>query len=271
MTVIHGRVAVVTGGASGIGRGVAEALIAAGATVVIADIDGRAADIVAAEIGATGMVCDVADVASVQALADAVVARFGGVGIIVNNAGVGSGAPIGDMTEGDWSWLLGINLFGVINGVRVFLPLLRANPTGGHLVNTASMAAFAPTAGLGGYAASKAAVVALSEVLADELDASDSDVKVTVLAPGPTRTAIASSLRHRADAAEGTLADVDLERAGFDWIRWMTPEQVGTVVVRAIENNDRYALTHPDLYPRVEARNRRLREAFERYPAITSD
>ncbi|MFC5502456.1 SDR family NAD(P)-dependent oxidoreductase [Lysinimonas soli] len=260
MTSIGGRVAVVTGGASGIGRGIAQALIQRGAQVVIADIDSAALGRAAEEVGAIGIRCDVADEADVRALAERVLAELGGVGILVNNAGVGPAAPIAEMSIRDWEWILGINLWGVINGISAFLPLLRANPDGGHIVNTASMAALAPTRGLGAYAVGKAGVMALSEVLADELADEGSGVAVSVLVPGPVRTAIRESQRSRPD--RGRLVDLDLDRAGFDWVRWETPEAVGALVADAVERNERYIITHPELWHRVEARNLAIRAAF---------
>ncbi len=270
MTSIQGRVAVVTGGASGIGRGIAEQLVAEGATVVIADIERAALESAATEIGATGIVVDVSDAASVQALADEVIARFGSVGIVVNNAGVGPLARMADMTRDDWRFLLDVNLWGVIHGVSTFLPLLQANPDGGHIVNTGSMASFSPMSGAGAYAVTKYGVAALTEALALELAEEESNVHVTLLAPGTVRTNIKASLRNRPDGAAGALADVDISEGPAADLRWIDPIDAGRIVTRAIRNEDLYALTHPDWWHIVEGRQQAIRAAFEKYPVAAS-
>tara|TARA_B100000378_G_scaffold212761_1_gene175808 strand:+ start:345 stop:1205 length:861 start_codon:yes stop_codon:yes gene_type:complete len=267
---LQDAVAVITGGATGIGRGIAEEFLAQGATVVIADIEQDALDRAADELGVVGIRTDVADAASVQALADAVVARYGRVDVVVNNAGVGPAARMADLTIDDWRWILDVNLFGVINGVTSFLPLLRANARGGHIVNTASMSSFAPLPGLGAYAASKAGVAALSEVLAAELAEDGSAVHVTLLTPGSVRTDIARSLRNRPEGSAGALADIDLaadpERAARSM--WLTPREAGAVVARAVLADDFYAITHPGLLHRVDERHEQIRRAFLAYPPI---
>ena len=146
---LSGKVAVVTGGASGIGRGIATRLVEHGMQVVIADIEQSALDRTAAEIGATAIRTDVSSLESMRALAENVRARFGTVHVVCNNAGVGSVARLESMTSADWQWMLGVNLWGVIHGVSVFLPLLKANPDGGHIVNTASMGGSASKAKAG--------------------------------------------------------------------------------------------------------------------------
>ncbi len=267
MTQIEGRTAVVTGGASGIGRGIAEQLIAEGATVVIADVQPDALEQTAAEIGATGLVVDVTDPTSVQALADAVVERFGRVDIVVNNAGVGGLGRVKDLSLKDWQWMLGVNLWGVIHGVTVFLPLLEANPDGGHIVNTASMAAFAPGAGLGAYAVAKFGVDALTETLAVELAEDGSKVHATLLAPGNVRTNIATSTRNRPDGDGDGLKDVDISQEDFARdVRWIDPIDAGRITTRAIRNDDLYALTHPDWWPLVETRFDAIEASFAKYP-----
>ena len=274
MTEIAGAVAVVTGGAAGIGRGIAEQLIAEHATVVIADIERQALDATAASIGATGISVDVSDPDSVRALAAAVIASFGRVDIVVNNAGVGPQGRISDLTLSDWRWLLGVNLGGVINGIDAFLPHLRANPRGGHIVNTASMSAFSPLPGLGAYAASKAAVCALSEALAAELAEDGLAIGVTILAPGSVRTNIARSLRNRPPGLSGGgLTDVDFQAdpGPTRGAIWLSPADVGRITTRAIRGNDLYAITHPGLWARVEARHQALRAAFGKYPPAGTD
>ncbi|WP_345750875.1 SDR family NAD(P)-dependent oxidoreductase [Microbacterium rhizophilus] len=270
MTQISGAIAVVTGGAAGIGRGIAETLRDEGATVVIADIEQEALDRAARELGVEGVRVDVSDAASVAALAGHVVRVHGGVDIVVNNAGVGPQGRIADLTLDDWRWILDVNLLGVIHGVHAFLPLLRANPAGGHIVNTASMSAFAPMPGLGAYAASKAGVAALTEVLAAELAEDAPDIGVTLLTPGSVHTDIARSLRNRPAGTAQALTDVDFaanpgKTAGAVWL---TPGQVGRVVARAIRNDDFYAITHPGLLHRVETRHDGIRRAFEAYPPV---
>jgi len=266
MTEIRGRVAVVTGGASGIGRGIAESLLAEGATVVIADIDADRVAAAAAEIGATGRRVDVSDAAAVQALAEETHAEHGRVDIVVNNAGVGPEARFDRLTLDDWRWIMEVNFFGVVNGVTAFLPILRANPDGGHIVNTASMSVFFDFPGLGAYTASKQAVVGLSRVLAAELAEEGSPVKVTVLAPGPVRTNIRESLKHRPRDQVGGLADVDLEAGeGAADLRWIDPLDAGRIVARAIRGDDFWALTHPEWWPMVAERNASDQRAFDKY------
>jgi len=268
MTDIQGKVAVVTGGASGIGRGIAEALLEEGATVVIADIEQSALDATAAEIGATGMLVDVTKMESVEALRDAILERFGRVDIVVNNAGVGPFARIKNLTLKDWEWVLSVNLWGVVHGVTAFLPVLEANPEGGHILNTGSVASFnaAPNGGI--YNASKFAVAALTDTLALELEEDGSKVHVTLLAPGTVSTNIATSSRNRPAGLEGGLEDVDIEQGVAKDMRFIRPLTAGRIAVRAIKNNDLYAATHPDWWPIVEARQTKVKEDWLKYPVM---
>lgn len=266
MTSIQGRVAVVTGGASGIGRGIAEALIEEGATVVIADVQQDALDATAAEIGATGIRVDVTDLGSVEALAAETVERFGSVGIVVNNAGIGPLARMTELTMADWRWMIDVNLWGVIHGVQTFLPLLLANEDGGHIVNTGSMASFAPSSGLGAYAVTKFGIAALTETLEQEMREDRTQVHATLLAPGTVRTNIKNSTRNRPAGLEGGLADVDISESFAKGMRWIDPIDAGRIVTRAIRNNDLYALTHPDWKHLVDTRHSAIDAAFLQYP-----
>ncbi|MBN9606551.1 MAG: SDR family NAD(P)-dependent oxidoreductase [Actinomycetales bacterium] len=271
MTRVAGSVAVVTGGASGIGRGIAEQLIARGARVAIADIEAGAVEAAAAEIGAHPLVADVSRLEDVQGVADQVLERFGRVDIVVNNAGVGPFARIADLTMDDWRWMIDVNLFGVIHGVHVFLPLLEANPDGGHLVNTSSMSALTPFETLGSYAVTKFGVHALTEVLQAELASAGSQVHATLLVPGSVRTGIAQSTRHRPADAPGSLRDAQIGLGFSSSSRWLDPADVGRITVRAIENDDPYAITHPDRWPAVAARFAGIQAAFEKYPPIDGE
>ncbi len=268
MTDIAGRIAVVTGGASGIGRGIAEALIEDGATVVVADIEQGALDATAAEIGAIAFRADVSKAESVEALKDFVLDRFGRVDIVCLNAGVGPSGWIRDLTVEDWEWILGVNLWGVIHGVRSFLPALEANPDGGHIEITGSNAGLIAQKSIGSYSVTKYAVLGLAEVLSLELAEAGSKVRVTYLAPGMVRTNIGSSSRNRPGGLEGALHDADISRVINQDVRRIDAITAGRIAVRAIANDDLYAPTHPDLLPPIAARHARIAAAHEKYPIM---
>ena len=256
MQEIAGKVAVVTGGGEGIGRGIAHALAAAGALVAVADIDTAAADRVVAELEAAGARAlsarvDVADAGSVESLARHVEAALGPVAILVNNAGVMLDGSLVDADARDWQWVLSVNLMGVVHGVRAFVPGMRAREVGGHVVNTGSMAGLAPRLGsrLGIYSASKAAVVSYSEMLRAELAADG--IGVSVLCPSTVRTRIWDADRNR-PAALGAGQPVPMPARIADAL---DPMAVGPLVVRAIREDRAYILTSDDARPRIEARN----------------
>jgi NAD(P)-dependent dehydrogenase (short-subunit alcohol dehydrogenase family) len=260
---LAGKVAVVTGGASGIGRAIAEAMVAEGMQVMIADVEGDRLQATAREIGTAAMVVDVSRADQVEALARAAVARFGTVDVLCNNAGVGPMAPLTDLTLRDWRWMIDVNLWGVIHGVTAFLPILRGNPDGGHIVNTASMAGLMPVENLTPYCTTKYAIVGLSEAMAVELAADG--VGVSILCPGPVSTDLGRSTRNRPAELAGALKDVLLEDSvQFEdqAIDWLSPEATAALVIRAIKANDLYVITHPAMADEVAARHRAIERAF---------
>jgi NAD(P)-dependent dehydrogenase (short-subunit alcohol dehydrogenase family) len=265
---LRGKVAVVTGGASGIGRGIAGRLTEEGMRVVIADIEPDPLREAAGELGAVGVLTDVSNAGSVRDLAAAATRQFGTVHVVCNNAGIGPMAPIADLTMDDWHWMIGVNLYGVIHGVHTFLPILQANEDGGHIVNTASMAGLIASPRLGAYSVTKFGVVALTEALSAELRQAGSKVGATVLCPGTVLTNIHKSSRNRPGRyADRGLADFDISADDNPVYRWITPQDAGTVVVRAIKRGDRYALTHPEWFQMVERRNSRIAAAFRQAAA----
>jgi NAD(P)-dependent dehydrogenase (short-subunit alcohol dehydrogenase family) len=167
---LAGKVAVVTGGASGIGRGIASRMIAVGMRVVIADVESAALKETSEQLGVIGVQTDVRDPHALEELASRVLSLHGRIDVLCNNAGVGPLARLADMTHDDWRWMIEVNLWGVINGIQSFLPILRANPDGGHIVNTASIAGLTVGPGIGAYCVTKFGVVALTETLALELE-----------------------------------------------------------------------------------------------------
>ena len=266
MDMLQGKVAVVTGGASGMGKGIAEKLKSAGMTVVIADVESNALDATRRELDVDAVLTDVSKAEQVQALADRVIDRYGSVHLLCNNAGVGPVGMISDLTLDDWHWMININLWGVIHGVHAFLPHMKQNEVGGHIINTASQAGLLAGPTFGPYCVSKYGVVALTEVLAQELEMEGSQLKASVLLPGPTRTAIATSSRHRQNVGDAGLKDMDLNDIDlFDGpIPWKTPEDIGQIVLNGLESGELYLFTHPTLSQPIFDRFDRIRVASER-------
>lgn len=259
MRELSGKVAVVTGGASGIGRAMAAQFVADGMHVVIADVEVAALEGTASELGVVAVPTDVADQASVQALADHVFDRYGTAHVLCNNAGVGGGGQIADLTLADWKWVIDVNLWGVIHGLHSFLPRLLANPDGGHIVNTASMAGLVASAGIGPYSAAKFAVVAISEVLSKELQAAGSAVGVSVLCPGFVRTNIFDSQRNRPEALRNPTKAVGDARTRNDVLKSfletaMEPAEVARHVRDAIVDDRFWITTHPEFFTAVTRR-----------------
>ena len=256
---LEGKVAVVTGAASGIGLAVATSASAAGMKVVLADIEEGPLKEAAAALAAQGadvlpVPTDVSSGESVEALRDQALAHYGAVHLLHNNAGVGTGGPIWTVPEADWRWILGVNLWGVVHGIRVFVPLL-VEQGEGHVVNTASVAGLTSPPFLGPYNATKHAVVTISETLYADLRAAGSPVGVSVLCPGFVRTRIHESGRNRpawAPEPEEYAAAGDVIRAAING--GIEPSVVGDLVIDAVRRERFYILPHPELRPAVEAR-----------------
>jgi NAD(P)-dependent dehydrogenase (short-subunit alcohol dehydrogenase family) len=278
MKDLQGKVAVITGGASGIGRAVAEKAAAAGMKIVIADIEEAALkeaqrDLAEGGADAVAVVTDVADAASVRDLRDRALQEFGAVHLVHNNAGVGGGGPIWQVPEQDWRWILGVNLWGVINGVTAFVPLLIEQGEG-HVVNTASIAGLTTAPFLGPYNATKQAVVAISETLFKDLQASGvKGVGVSVLCPGFVRTRIAESARNRPSWAPERVADdaegaETLRTAISDMIAGgIAPDAVAERVIDAVRTDTFYIRTHPELDAAIATR---FTEILETRPPTTT-
>ncbi len=256
MQELNGKVAFVTGGASGIGLAIARSLAARGVAVAVADIDGAAADAAVKALqknGATAFAveCDVTSQESIERAADAARDALGAVHIVVNNAGAFTVGALEDSSHSDWEWILDLNVHGVVNGLRVFLPRLKALGEPTHVVNTASVSGHIPVAGLSIYTASKHAVVGLTECL--RLELADTQVGLSLLCPGIVKTSLLeTSPRHRPEryggAGDGVGPMGAVIESGTD------PADVGEQVARAIEQGDFYVFTHPPLRPAFEAR-----------------
>ena len=263
MKDVNGSVAFVTGGASGIGLGIAGAFLEAGMKVVIADLRQDHIDAAKGTLSrwvASGQLhairLDVTDRAAMAAAADEAERVLGKVQILVNNAGVGIQGPFKGITYADWDFGLGVNLGGVVNGLQTFIPRMRAHGAGGHIVNTASLAALVPMpAQFVVYVAAKAAVVTISETLRGEL--APEQIGVSVLCPGPVRTNIHEVAQNRPPQFAVSDAFRAAESAGATKVPFpsmMEPAQVGALVLNAIRTDLLYIITHGEWRPMAEAR-----------------
>jgi NAD(P)-dependent dehydrogenase (short-subunit alcohol dehydrogenase family) len=254
-------VGVVTGGASGIGRALAEGLAAEGAAVVVADVDEAGLAETVKRIEARGgralaVRTDVSDRAQVQALADRAFSALGRVHVLCNNAGVAIWGGLETATHRDWAWTLGVNLWGVIHGLEAFLPRMIAQRDGGHVVNTASMAGLIASQGLGVYNTSKYAVVGLSETLAKDLR--PYGIGVSVLCPMGVATQIRASERNR----PATLRNEKPASTPVDLIgRTLDPDTVAAMTIAAIKDNRLYVITHEEGLEPLRRRFQRLEQA----------
>ena len=257
MEQLDGKVAVVTGAASGIGFALTQAFLDAGCRVVLADVETEALDRAANDLaGAAGdrvqaVVTDVSDLASVEKLAAASVEHFGSVDVLCNNAGVSTFNSLEHQTMSDWRWVLDVNLWGVVHGVHTFLPLMVQQGTPAHIVNTASIAGLlSGVASLGPYAVSKAGVVSLSETLRKELAESGAPIGVSVLCPALTETNVMEAERNRPAhhdverrTADGEAYRVGV-RSGFGGPGSLKPRQVADQVVDAVRADRFWVISH---------------------------
>jgi NAD(P)-dependent dehydrogenase (short-subunit alcohol dehydrogenase family) len=260
------NVAVITGAASGIGWALAKRCASQRMRVVLADKNAAALSATAAEIRASGVEVlavptDVSRAHDMEVLAEAIRSTFGRVHLLCNNAGVGITTPILQSTIEDWEWALGVNLWSVIHGVRVFVPLMRSHQDPCHIVNTASIAGLISPPGLGVYRTTKHAVVAYSEALYHELAEQAPHIKISVLCPGIVKTQILSSA-HRAQAMSGDvpaaerLDNTEEQRLKGAFQEGMAPEAVAELVFEAVREERFYILTHPE-------RNWQIRDRME--------
>jgi NAD(P)-dependent dehydrogenase (short-subunit alcohol dehydrogenase family) len=268
---LAGKVAFVTGAAGGIGLGIARACVDSGMKVVIADIDATmledAAEDLRRRADATVMavVLDVTDRARWAEVARQVAAEMGPVQLLVNNAGVSTlGVPFEEVTPELWDRVVAINLTGVFNGMHAFVETMRG-AGGGHIVNTSSMGGFFAGARLAPYAATKSAVVALSEALRHEF--ADSGIGVSVLCPGSVRTRLWRTSRAMRGLPDRETPPPELTGGSAD-PSGMDPDEVGRRVLAGVRANDLYIFTHTRYREGMEDRHRRLLEGFDRAAAF---
>lgn len=273
MKDLTGKIAFVTGAASGIGLGIATALAQAGVKVMLCDIEEAA--LAAAVEGLKQTNADVASVradvslkAELQAAAEETRARYGGVHILINNAGVGGGGPYGTWNDAGWNWTLDVNLRAVVWGIEIFAPMIESHG-GGHIVSTASIAGLI-SAGSSPYSVTKYGVVALSEGLRRELG--PRGIGVSVLCPGVIRTNIMNSRRNLPERFASVTAAPPLDDAQRERVNQLAervshgidPLYVGELVREGIENDWPYIFTDCEFEPMIEARFAEIKRGFDR-------
>lgn len=268
MQHVEGKVAVVTGAASGIGRGLAGRFARAGMKVALADIEREPLAIAERELASTGaeviaVLTDVSSLASVEGLRDRVLERWGKIHVLCNNAGVsgGGGGPIWSASERDWQWVLGVNLMGVVHGIQAFVPSMLAHGEEGHIVNTSSVLGLSTGNG-STYGVSKHAVTRLTEGLHFDLRAANASIGASVLCPGMIATRIIEAERNRPahlrDEARAQVSETLATQRQAMSARFqadgMPPDEVGDIVFEAIRDGRFYILTHPAIKERVRVR-----------------
>ena len=275
MREIDGKVAVVTGGGSGIGAALARAFAAQGMDVVVADIEAGAAEKVAAELRLSGrralaVQTDVSVPESVAALAERTYGELGACHVLCNNAGVLLMGALESRTAADWEWVLGVNLWGVIHGVLAFVPRMLAQPGEKQIVNTGSLAGLLAAPGVGVYGTAKFGVVGLSEHL--RLDLARHGIGVSVVCPGGVQTKILHSERNRPSAlGRSKISREDIElvlgTAAVHPDEMQPPEAIAAAVLEGIRANDAFIVTHAHYRGAVEARHAELMRAFDKADA----
>ena len=273
MQEVKGKVAFITGGSSGIGKGIARAFARAGMRVVVT---GRRPDRLKeadAEFSADGlaidtMQVDVTDLDAMERAGEEIERRLGAVHVLVNNAGLGLAGPIAQAKQSDWDWVIDVNIKGVGNGLQAFLPRIRAHGEGGHIVNTSSMGGLLPVAA-GLYSMTKAAIIALSETLHIEL--APEGIGVSAYCPGPVHSNIASGPADRPAKYAGGGYDAPGPGAA-EFMRtqpYMSADEAGERVLQGVRRGDLFILTHPEFRDGVRERSETILNAFPDEPINT--
>lgn len=266
MLALRDRVVVVTGAAAGIGRGIAQAFADRGSRLVLADLDAEGLEQTRRSLAtATGSVCvptDATDPAAVERLAERAFSLCGDVAVLCNNAGVAAGGVVWEQSIEDWHWMFGANVFGIVHGLRSFVPRLLEQDAPSHVVNTASMIGLFTAPGLGAYGASKHAALAISEALRHDLQAAGARIGVSVLCPGPVATRIHEERTRPTDSRRSAAIDTEQIARKEQILALMAasipPREVGECVVGSVLAGRFFALSHPDQVPGIEARYREL-------------
>jgi len=274
------KVAVITGAASGLGLAMAKRFAAEGMKLVLADIEEDPLrrveqDFLKAKVPVIGIRTDVSRAQDIERLAEKALAAFGGVHLLCNNAGVAPGGAVWESTLADWEWVLGVNVWGVIHGVRTFLPIMLRQDSECHVVNTASVAGLLSVPNMGSYCVSKHAVVTLSECLFHDLQQREANIGVSLLCPAYVPTGISDSERNRpAMLRNAQRSKTPEELAHEEALRHavasgrISADQVAQAVFEAVQSNRFYVLTHPRIKDAIQTRMEDI--LLERQPTDTS-
>lgn len=250
-------VAVITGAASGIGAGLAREAARRGMHVVLADRDAAILQQVADEIGsrAISFPCDVTRLEDVEALAEKSFSTFGNIDLLFNNAGILRTGLLWEIDPEDWKAVLNVNVMGIVNSARAFVPRLMASGKAARIINTASVGGFMPSPFMAPYSASKFAVVALTEALAGELKASGANIDVSLLAPGPVKSGIFGAKPHESSENFHALMTSMLTNSG------MTPDEFAPLVFQSIDRGEYWIIPQPEMFDEgFRARNRTIED-----------